>query len=82
MNQESSADYVSNANLKGLLEWLTAEVILSRPTDPVQFCRDILGQKLIERGRGDFRSEEATEWLRACYSRGEIISNTYNIQIL
>jgi len=68
---ETAADYVSHSNLKGLVEWLTAEAILSRPEDPVQFARDLLGQKLVERSKsaGGFSPEEATQWLRATYAK-------------
>ena len=68
---ESAADYVSHSNLKGLVEWLTAEAILSRPEDPVQFARDLLGQKLVERSKSadGFMPDEATQWLRATYAK-------------
>ena len=70
MNPESAADYVAHSNLKGLIEWITAEAILTRPDDPVQFARDLLGQKLVERSQAtDFRPEEATGWLRATYAK-------------
>lgn len=70
MNPESAADYVAHSNLKGLVEWITAEAILTRPEDPVQFARDLLGQKLVERSKAtDFRPDEATGWLRATYAK-------------
>jgi GAF domain-containing protein len=69
MNPESAADYVANTNLKGLIEWLTAETILTRPEDPVQFCRDILGQKLVDRGHASFHPLETSNWLRGCYAK-------------
>ena len=70
MNPESASDYVAQSNLKGMIEWLTAEAILSRPEDPVQFARDLLGQKLVERKKqSQFQPDEATQWLRATYAK-------------
>jgi hypothetical protein len=36
--------------MKSLMEWLTAETILSRPRDPVTCCRDLLSQQIKARG--------------------------------
>ena len=70
MNPESASDYVAQSNLKGMIEWLTAEAILTRPEDPVQFARDLLGQKLVERKKQtQFQPDEATQWLRATYAK-------------
>ena len=70
MNPESASDYVAQSNLKGMIEWLTAEAILTRPEDPVQFARDLLGQKLVERKKqSQFQPDEATQWLRATYAK-------------
>ena len=44
MNVEKATDYLSRINWKSLIEWMTAEAILNRPSDPIQFCRDILGK--------------------------------------
>lgn len=57
INPEKSTDYLTRVNWKSLVEYLTAEVILNRPVDPLQYCRDILGVKLTERGGSDFRPE-------------------------
>jgi hypothetical protein len=58
MNPEKAADYLTRVNWKSLVEWLTAEAILNRPSDPLQFCRDVLGAKLAEREGLDFRAEQ------------------------
>jgi hypothetical protein len=47
---------------------MTAEAILNRPSDPLQFCRDLLGAKLADRAGSDFRPEQITDWLRNCYT--------------
>ena len=46
---ENAAEYLSRINWKSLVEWLTAEAILSRPHDPVTFCRDLLSQQIQSR---------------------------------
>lgn len=67
-NPEKAQEYLSRVNWKSLMEWLTAEAILNRPSDPVQFCRDLMGVKVAERGGLNFRPEEVTDWLRKCYT--------------
>lgn len=39
MNPEKAADYLTRVNWKSFIEWMTAEAILNRPHDPLQFCR-------------------------------------------
>ena len=46
---ENAAEYVSRVNLKSLAEWMVAEAVLSRPRDPVTFCRDLLSQHIKAR---------------------------------
>ena len=65
---EKATEYLSRVNWKSMIEWLTAEAILNRPRDPLQFCRDVLGTKLAQRGGTDFRPEQVTDWLRGCYT--------------
>ena len=45
---EGAAEYLQRHNFKTLIEWITAECILSRPTDPFPFVRDLLHQKFLE----------------------------------
>lgn len=65
---EKAAEYLNRVNWKSLVEWLTAEAILNRPADPLQFTRDLIGAKLGERGGLDFKPEQVTDWLRNCYT--------------
>jgi superfamily I DNA and RNA helicase len=51
-----------------LIEWLTAEAILNRPANPIQFCRDLLGEKLADSPDSEFKPELITDWLRNCYT--------------
>lgn len=68
ITSEKATEYLNRVNWKSLVEWLTAEAILNRPADPLQYCRDLLGSKLAERGGMDFRPEQITDWLRNCYT--------------
>lgn len=68
ISSEKATEYLNRVNWKSLVEWLTAEAILNRPVDPLQYCRDLLGGKLAERGGMDFRPEQITDWLRNCYT--------------
>merc|ERR1711991_624488 len=67
------AEYLARVNWKAMMEWLTAEAILNRPTDPVQFARDLIGVKLTERSGGDFRPEALTDWLRSTYTEASAL---------
>lgn len=68
MNSEKATDYLARVNWKTLVEWLTAEAILNRPADPIQFCRDLLGEKMAETTGTNFRPDLITDWLRSCYT--------------
>lgn len=68
MNPEKATDYLSKVNWKSLIEWLTAEAILNRPANPIQFCRDLLGEKLAMQPDPEFKPEDVTDWLRNCYT--------------
>jgi hypothetical protein len=39
---EEAGDYLNRTNFRGLIEYMSAEVIVSRPEDPIQFMRDLL----------------------------------------
>eukprot|EP01035_Chromulina_nebulosa_P024610 gene24610-32052_t len=68
MNVENATDYLNRINWKTFVEWLTAEVILNRPVDPLQYTRDIIGSKLSQRGNNEYRPDQITDWLRNCYT--------------
>jgi hypothetical protein len=57
-NPEKATEYLTRVNWKSLVEWMTAEAILNRPADPLQFARDLIGARLGERGGSDFRPEQ------------------------
>lgn len=78
-NPEKATEYLTRVNWKSLVEWLTAEAILNRPADPLQFCRDLLGAKLGERGGSDFRPEQVTDWLRNCYTEATALVDEHGI---
>jgi adenylate cyclase len=78
-NPEKATEYLNRVNWKSLVEWLTAEAILNRPTDPLQFCRDLIGAKLGERGGSDFRPEQVTDWLRNCYTEATALVDEHGI---
>lgn len=54
-------------------------MILHRPIDPLQYCRDLLGQKLAERGGTEFRPEVVTDWLRHCYTEATTLVDEHGI---
>jgi hypothetical protein len=79
MNPEKATDYLSRVNWKSLVEWMTAEAILNRPANPIQFCRDLLGEKLAEQDSADFRPDNITEWLRSCYTEATALVDEHGI---
>jgi len=79
INPEAATEFLSRLNWKSFVEWMTAETILNRPTDPIQFCRDLLGAKLAERGGSEFRAEQVTDWLRNCYTEATAMVDEHGI---
>lgn len=76
---EKATEYLNRVNWKSLVEWLTAEAILNRPLDPLQFCRDLLGGKLSERGGTEFSPQQITDWLRNCYTEATSLVDEHGI---
>ena len=79
MNAEKATDYLARVNWKTLVEWLTAEAILNRPADPVQFCRDLLGEKIAEHTGTNFRPDLITDWLRNCYTEATALVDEHGV---
>ena len=77
MNAEKATDYLTRINWKTFVEWMTAEIILNRPNDPLQYTRDIIGGKISERGTSDYRPEQVTDWLRNCYTEATALGSKY-----
>lgn len=79
MNPEKATDYLSKVNWKSLIEWLTAEAILNRPANPIQFCRDLLGEKLAEQPDSEFKPDHVTDWLRNCYTEATALVDEHGV---
>ena len=79
MDAEKATEYLARVNWKSMVEWLTAEAILNRPQDPIQFVRDIVGAKLAERGGTEFRAEQTTDWLRNCYTEATAMVDEHGV---
>ena len=45
---EAGEAYLNSMNFRSLIEWLTAEALLSRPEDPLTFIRSIVNEKVSE----------------------------------
>lgn len=45
---EAGEAYLNSMGFRSLIEWMTAECLLSRPDDPLAFIRSILDEKLSE----------------------------------
>ena len=48
---EGAAEYLQYHNFKSLMEWMTAEMILSRPEDPFQFIKQL--QSILNLRKGN-----------------------------
>jgi putative methionine-R-sulfoxide reductase with GAF domain len=79
MNPEKATDYLSKVNWKSLVEWLTAEAILNRPANPIQFCRDLLGEKLADLDNSEFKPDQLTDWLRNCYTEATALVDEHGV---
>lgn len=76
---ESAQDFLTRVNFKSVIEWLTAECILNRPDDPMQYCRNLLDIKVSERQGKDYQPEAATEIMRACYAEASSTADEHGI---
>ena len=45
---ESGEEYLNSMNFRSLIEWVTAEALLTRPEDPLAFTRTIIDKKLAQ----------------------------------
>ena len=65
---EGAAEYLQYHNFKSLMEWMTAEMILSRPEDPFQFIKQLM-RKTIKKRLGDpYKPEDNVDLVRQCYA--------------
>ena len=48
LSAESGEDYLNSLNYRAIVEWLTAEILLSRPKDPLIFIQSIIAEKIEE----------------------------------
>eukprot|EP01036_Dinobryon_divergens_P027418 gene27418-36190_t len=79
LNPEKATDYLARVNWKSFIEWMTAEAILNRPPDILQFCRDLLGEKLAGLAGADFKPEMVTDWLRNCYTEATALVDEHGM---
>lgn len=74
---EEASDYISRTNFKTVIEWMTAEVILNRPDDPMVFCRNLLDQKIDGRGGVPFSPEQPSQYVRDCYEEASNLADEH-----
>lgn len=77
MGSEEASDYLARTNFKSLIEWMTAECILNRPEDPVNYCRNLLDIKISERGGSEFAPTQPTEYVRGCYAEASAMADEH-----
>uniref|UniRef100_K3WKQ8 GAF domain-containing protein n=1 Tax=Globisporangium ultimum (strain ATCC 200006 / CBS 805.95 / DAOM BR144) TaxID=431595 RepID=K3WKQ8_GLOUD len=66
---EAGETYLNGLGFRSLIEWVTAEVLLSRPEDPLAFIRSILDEKLAERPPGEkYQGDHALSYIKQCYA--------------
>jgi len=64
---EAASDYLARHNFKVLVEFLTADVILNRPRDPVAFLRDVLDEKIQTREGKAYSPADCVQYAKDCY---------------
>lgn len=74
---EEAAAYLSRTNFKSVIEWLTAESILHRPDDPLAFIREVVDNKVSERGDAPYSAEHATRYVQSCYSEAAALADAH-----
>jgi hypothetical protein len=57
---EAGEAYLNSMGFRSLIEWVTAEALLSRPEDPLTFIKTIIDEKLSEVRNHDLSSCKVT----------------------
>ncbi|EQC33122.1 hypothetical protein SDRG_09110 [Saprolegnia diclina VS20] len=66
---EGGEEYLNSMNFRSLIEWVTAEALLSRPDDPLAFMRTIASEKLALRSSGEtYNPDHAMTYIKQCYA--------------
>lgn len=66
---EAGEAYLNCIGFRSLIEWMTAEALLSRPNDPLKFCQALLQEKIGERKSGEnFQPEHTLTYIKQCYA--------------
>lgn len=68
---ESSSEYLTKHNFKTLIEWLSAEVILNRPKDPLAFIRDVICEKLDKRDGKGYSPQDTVRYAKEAYQEAQ-----------
>ncbi|ETV87803.1 hypothetical protein H257_01254 [Aphanomyces astaci] len=66
---EGGEEYLNSMNFRSLIEWFTAEALLSRPEDPLAFVRTVISEKLAQRSSGEsYNPDHAMAYIKQCYA--------------
>ena len=65
---ENAAEYLQFHNFKSVMEWITAEMILSRPEDPFQFIQRLMKRTVKARLGDPYNPADNVDLVRRCYA--------------
>jgi|EP00945_MAST-04E_sp_MAST-4E-sp1_P003323 signal transduction protein with GAF and PtsI domain len=65
---ENAAEYLQFHNFKSVMEWITAEMILSRPEDPFQFIQRLMKRTVKARLGDPYNPTDNVDLVRRCYA--------------
>jgi sugar phosphate isomerase/epimerase len=60
-DMEDANAFLEKHNVKTLVEWLTAEIILNRPDDPLDFIRETIQDKVAQRMGNPYEPTDVKE---------------------
>ena len=61
-------EFLTRHNFRPLVEWMTAEIVLNRPSDPFPFLRGLLDSRIRARGPRGYDPAAHTDYLQDCYA--------------
>ena len=64
---DEATEYLNNVQWKKFLEYLSAEVVVHRPEDPLKFVRGLIDNRINERPTSDFNPTQIHEYLNNTY---------------
>jgi GAF domain-containing protein len=69
LDRLAAQEWISEHNVVSMMEWLSAELVWKRPTDPLLYLQEVVERKLDDRGEADYEPVHNIDCMREVYKR-------------